>query len=213
MYVPKHFEEQRVENLHALIHAHPLAALVTLGSGGLNANHIPMEISPEPAPFGTLRGHVARGNPFWRELAPDVESLAIFQGPGAYITPSWYPTKQETGMVVPTWNYAVVHAYGAIRVIDDADWLRSLVGRLTDHNEAAFREPWEVSDAPDEYIGKLLRSIVGIEMVVTKLIGKWKVSQNRPAEDRAGVVAGLRGIDTPESSRMAELVDRAKKSS
>jgi transcriptional regulator len=213
MYVPKQFEESRVEVMHELIRARPLATLVTLGSGGLNANHIPLEVAPGPAPFGTLRGHVARANPLWRDLSTDTEALAIFQGPDAYVTPSWYPTKQETGMVVPTWNYAVVHAYGAIRVIDDAEWLRSLVGRLTDQNEAGFREQWSVSDAPDEYIGKLLGSIVGIEMVVTKLIGKWKVSQNRPATDRAGVVSGLRGVDTPDSSRMAELVERASKSS
>lgn len=213
MYVPKHFEEPRVEVMHELIRERPLATLVTFGSGGLNANHIPLEIAPEPAPYGTLRGHISRANPLWRDLSMDVEALAIFQGPDAYVTPSWYPTKKEKGMVVPTWNYAVVHAYGALRVIDDAEWLRSLVGRLTDQNEAAFRERWSVSDAPPEYIGKLLGSIVGIEMVLTKLIGKWKVSQNRPTTDREGVVSGLRELDTQDSSLMAELVERASKSS
>src|SRR5262249_1872949 len=179
MYVPKQFEEPNVEVMQELIRDRPLATLVSLGSNGLNANHIPLEIAPEPSPYGTLRGHVARANPLWRELSTGVESLAIFQGPDAYITPSWYPTKQETGMVVPTWNYAVVHAYGALRVVDDADWLRSLVGRLTDQHEMGFQDRWSVSDAPHEYIEKLLGAIVGIEMVVTKLIGKWKVSQNR----------------------------------
>jgi transcriptional regulator len=151
--------------------------------------------------------------PIWRDLSADVETLAIFQGPDAYVTPSWYPTKKETGMVVPTWNYAVVHAYGPLRVIDDAEWLRSLVGRLSDQHEAAFRDRWSVSDAPPEYIEKLLGSIVGIEMVLTKLIGKWKVSQNRPTTDREGVVNGLREMDTPDASLMATLVERASKSS
>src|SRR5262245_40110580 len=203
MYVPKQFEESRVEVMHELIHAYPLSTLVSLGSGGLRANHIPLEISAEPLPFGTLRGHVARANPIWRDLSADIEALAIFQGPDAYITPAWYPEKQETGKVVPTWNYAVVHAYGSLRVIDDAEWLRSLVGRLTDQHEAAFDKQWRVSDAPQEYIDKLLGAIIGIEMVITKLIGKWKVSQNRRAADQAGVINGLRVRDLPDSLLMA----------
>ena len=119
MYLPKHFEETRVEILHGLIRAQPLGALVTLMPGGLDADHIPFEVDPEPAPFGTLRGHVARANPVWRDASRDAEALVIFQGPGAYISPSWYPTKKETAKVVPTWNYVVVHAHGALRVIDD----------------------------------------------------------------------------------------------
>ncbi|MGE0132216.1 MAG: FMN-binding negative transcriptional regulator [Blastocatellales bacterium] len=213
MYVPMQFEETHVEVMHDLIRARPLATLVTLGSGGLTANHIPMEISAAPLPFGTLRCHVARANPFWRDLSADVEALAVFQGPGAYITPSWYPAKQETGKVVPTWNYAVVHAYGSLRVIDDAEWLRSQIGRLTDQNEAALPEQWKVSDAPQEFIEKLLGSIIGIEMVVTRLIGKWKVSQNRTAADQAGVISGLREHGQSDSLLMAELVEQATKTS
>lgn len=210
MYVPKHFEEPRVEVMHDLIRTHPLATLVTLGSDGLNANHIPMEIALEPLPLGTLRGHIARANPLWRDLSANVEALAIFQGPQAYITPSWYPTKSETGKVVPTWNYAVVHAYGSLRVIDETDWLRSLVERLTGEHEASFPEPWRVADAPPEYIEKLLASIVGLEITVTKLIGKWKVSQNRPAADHEGVITGLRERNKPDARQMAELVEQAQ---
>lgn len=189
MYLPKHFEETRVEVLHELVRAHPLGALVTRGAGGLQANHVPFEIDPAPAPFGTLRGHVARANPVWRDGAGD--ALVIFQGPQAYVSPSWYPSKQAGGKVVPTWNYAVVHAYGILRAIDDAEWLRAFVTRLTDRHEAARAERWRVTDAPADYVDTLLGAIVGIELAVTRLEGKWKVSQNRPAQDREGVVQGL----------------------
>ena len=138
MYIPKHFDEPRIEVMHDLVRARPLATLVTLSASGLNANHIPLLLSTEPAPFGVLRGHVARSNPMWSDLAKDVEVLAIFHGPDAYITPSWYASKQETGKVVPTWNYAVVHAYGRLHVIDDASWLRSHLEALTAHNESVF---------------------------------------------------------------------------
>ena len=191
MYLPKHFEETRVEVLHELIHAHPLGALVTLTRGGLDANHIPFEVDPEPAPFGTLRGHVARANPVWREFSREVEALVIFQGPGTYISPAWYPTKQETGRVVPTWNYAVVHAHGPLRFIDDKGWLRDFVTKLTNRHEATRREPWHVTDAPAEYIETQLGAIIGLEIPITRLVGKWKMSQNRPAQDQAGVVDGL----------------------
>src|SRR5215470_8004937 len=136
MYMPAHFEETRPEVLRRLIHDHPLAALVTLGSDGLNANHIPMELDADPAPLGTLRGHVARANPVWRDFSPGVDALAIFQGPQAYVSPGWYQTKQETGKVVPTYNYAVVHASGPMRIIEDRAWLRAFVERLTNRHEA-----------------------------------------------------------------------------
>ncbi len=207
MYIPRQFEEPRVDVIHVLIRARPLATLVTLSSGGLNANHIPLQLSESPAPFGTLRGHVARANPILCDLTNNTESLAVFHGPNAYITPSWYATKKETGKVVPTWNYAVVHAYGFLRVVDDAAWLRAQLEDLTAHNEASFSEPWTVSDAPQEYIETMMTAIVGIEMVITRLSGKWKVSQNQPVQNQAGVVAGLGASSLPDALAMAALVE------
>jgi len=208
MYVPAHFEETRIDVMHGLMRAHPFAALVTLTADGLAANHIPLEVHPDPAPFGTLRGHIARANSLWRELSPEVNSLAIFQGPNRYISPAWYPTKEETGKVVPTWNYAVVHAHGLLKVIEDRDWLRQLVTRLTEQHESSRSKPWSVSDAPEEYIEKTLEGIVGLEMPIARLVGKWKVSQNRPAKDQSGVVENLLREDDESSKAMADLVRR-----
>jgi transcriptional regulator len=207
MYTPKHFEEPRIEVMHELIRARPLATLVTLTSGGLEANHIPLHLADTLAPFGTLRGHVARANPLWSDFAKDVEVLAIFHGPDSYITPSWYATKQETGKVVPTWNYAVVHAYGTLRVIDDAAWVRAQIEALTAHNEFGFAHPWSVSDAPHEFTDKLIEAIVGFEIVITKLSGKWKVSQNQPAKNQAGVIAGLNSSGHRDAEAMAALIE------
>ncbi len=212
MYLPAQFEEKRVDVLQQLIGAYPFGTLVTLDADGLNANHIPFEISPEPAPFGTLRAHVSRGNPLWREFNPEVEALAIFQGAHTYITPSWYQTKQETGKVVPTWNYMVVHAYGPLRVIEDAAWLRALVTRLTNRHEADFAVPWQVADAPDDYIESMLAAIVGLEIPITRLIGKWKVSQNRPPADREGVERALQARGDADALAMAEAVARGARS-
>lgn len=211
MYTPEHFEEPSIEVMHELIRARPLATVVTLSSSGLNANHIPLFISTEPSPFGTLRGHVARSNPMWTDFAKDVETLAVFRGPDAYITPSWYATKKETGKVVPTWNYAVVHAYGPLRVVNDATWLRTQLEALTAHNEASFAKPWKVTDAPHEYTEKLIGSIVGIEIAVTKLYGKWKVSQNQPKQNQATVIEGLEASGTEEAAVMARLIAAATK--
>jgi transcriptional regulator len=210
MYLPKHFEETRVDVLHGLIHEHPLGALVTLTTQGLEANHIPFEVDPGPGPFGTLRGHVARANPVWREPSRDVEALVIFQGASRYISPAWYPTKQQTAKVVPTWNYAVVHAHGTPRFIDDREWLRAFVTRLTDRHEAERPDPWHVTDAPADYIEQMLMAIVGVEIPLTRLIGKWKVSQNRPAHDRDGVVEALSREGGPVAVAMADLVRRSK---
>lgn len=209
MYLPKLFEETRVEVLHDLIRAHPLGALVTLTAGGLEANHIPFEVDTDPGPFGTLRGHVARANPVWREASAGTEALVIFHGPGAYISPAWYPTKAETGRVVPTWNYAVVHAYGVPRFIEDRAWLRGFVERLTTRHEAGRREPWKVTDAPADFIDTQVGAIVGLEIPLARLIGKWKVSQNRPPPDRAGVVEGLLRERGDPAAAMADLVRRA----
>ncbi|MBN9461468.1 MAG: FMN-binding negative transcriptional regulator [Burkholderiales bacterium] len=209
MYIPKHFDEPRIDVLHALIRARPLSTLVTLSPGGIDANHIPLHLSDDPAPLGTLRGHVARANPVWSDLAKGGDVLAIFHGPDAYVTPSWYPTKAETGKAVPTWNYAVVHAHGAPRVVDDPSWLRTHLTALTAHNEAAFPEPWHYSDAPAEFTDKLLEAIVGIEITITRLSGKWKASQNQPERNRIGVVHGLRARGGDEALEVAGLVERA----
>ena len=210
MYLPKHFDETRVDVLHGLIRGHPLASLVTLTATGLDANHLPLEINPSPAPFGTLRGHVARANPLWRSFSPDVEALAIFRGPSAYVSPSWYPTKAETGKVVPTWNYAVVHAYGALRIIDDRVWLREFVEQLTSRHEAGRRQSWKVSDAPADFIEQQLAAIIGFEMPITRLQGKWKLSQNRPLADSAGVVEGLLEEGGDNAVATAHLVRRSR---
>jgi transcriptional regulator len=212
MYVPGHFEESRVEVLHGLIRENPLGALVTVGGGGLDANHIPFEVDAGAGLFGTLRGHVARANPVWREGARDVEALVIFQGASLYISPAWYPTKQETAKVVPTWNYAVVHARGTPRFIDDRDWLRDFVTRLTDRHESTRPEPWHVTDAPADYIDTMLGAIIGVEIPITRLIGKWKVSQNRPAQDRQGVVDGLSREGQGGSSAAAAMADLVRRS-
>jgi transcriptional regulator len=192
MYLPAFFREDRVEVMAELMRRHPLATLVTVGGSGIEANHVPLIHDPEPAPFGTLRGHLARANTQWRSADSRHGVLAIFQGPQAYVSPSFYPSKQEHGKVVPTWNYAVVHAHAAALTIhDDPDWLLPLVTKLTETHEASFAQPWQVSDAPDDYIRGLLKGIVGIELRVEKLEGKWKASQNRTGADRAAVVSEL----------------------
>jgi transcriptional regulator len=219
MYLPAHFKEDRTAVLHDLIRAHPLATLVTLDDRGLVANHLPMEIDPEAGALGTLRGHVARGNPVWQahragvepEVEAEVEALVVFQGAQGYITPSYYPSKADTGKVVPTWNYATVHAHGPLRAIEDVGWLRRFVEQLTGRYEAARalatgEPPWAVGDAPAAYIDGMLKAIVGIEIPISRIEGKWKMSQNRSPEDRAGVVAGLTRTGDPMQRAIAELV-------
>lgn len=207
MYIPSQFEQPDIQVMHELIRARPLATLITLGSNGINANHIPFHLSRTPEPFGVLRGHVARSNPIWSDLESDIEVLAIFHGPDAYISPSWYATKQETGKVVPTWNYTVVHAYGSLHIIDDASWVRTQLEALTNHNEAVFPEPWAVSDAPEDFTENLIEAVVGIEMVITRLSGKWKVSQNQPPENQSSVIQGLSASGQSEAVTMAALVN------
>ena len=191
MYVPPHFREDQVPELHDFIRAAPLATLVSSTPAGLFASHLPLLIDLEPRPFGTLSGHLARANPHWKEAAPGTEALAIFTGPQAYITPAWYVAKQETGKVVPTWNYAAVHAYGTLRFFEDEASLLRLVTRLTETHEAKRAAPWAVSDAPPDFVKGMLRAIVGFELTVTRLEGKWKMSQNRPPADIERVVEGL----------------------
>jgi transcriptional regulator len=208
VYLPSLFHEIQTSLLHELMRAHPLATLVTMAADDLVADHIPMQVHSAPAPHGMLRGHVARANPLWRQHPAGREALVVFQGPHAYVSPAFYPTKRLTGEVVPTWNYAVVHVHGMLRFIHDPDALLGLVTSLTDTHEAARAAPWQVSDAPARYIGRMLGEIVGFELLITRMTGKWKVSQNRNAADRQGVVDGLRSAADESSRAIADLVDR-----
>lgn len=191
MYLPDNFKETDVGVLHDTIRRIKFGTLVTFGPGGLVASHVPMLIDPEPAPFGTLSGHVARANPHWREASSDTPALAIFLGPNTYVSPSAYATKRKTGKVVPTWNYVAVHAYGPLQFYDDADRLLQLVTRLTDTHETGRPNRWHVTDVPADYTRGMLKAIVGFELPIARLEGKWKMSQNRPAEDVPGIVDAL----------------------
>lgn len=206
MYIPQQFEETRIEVLHHLMKSHPLAAWVTLADTGLVVNHVPFQIDESDGQFGTLRAHLPRANPVWGQLSSTVEAVAIFQGPESYVSPSWYPSKQVNGKVVPTWNYAVVHAHGQPRLIEDADWLLNHLEALTDEHEASQARPWKVADAPKDFTDRLLAALVGIEIPISRMEGKWKVSQNRLPADRLGVIAGLESRDDDRSRAMAELV-------
>jgi transcriptional regulator len=211
MYIPKFNEETRPEVMQGLIASHPLATLITLGGSGLFASHLPMLFEPrdstENGPYGTLRGHLARGNQQWKDFSSDVDALAIFAGPEHYITPSWYPEKAQDGKVVPTWNYAVVHAYGPLRIIEDAAWLLAHVRALTELHEGSFAQPWSVDDAPTEYVTGLTRGIVGVELPVRRIEGKWKVSQNKSQETRKSIERGLSELDSPSALAMSALVN------
>ena len=192
MYLPAHFEESRLPVLHGLLRAAPLAALVLQGKSGLIANHVPMELSEqESGSPGVLRGHLAVANAAWSDHLPGTDALAIFQGPQGYVSPSWYPSKRESGKVVPTWSYIVAHAHGPIRWIRDRDWLLALVDRLTDVHESGRPAPWRLEDAPPDSLEKQLQAIVGFELEIRRLEGKWKLGQNRPAAARAAVAEHL----------------------
>jgi transcriptional regulator len=207
MYIPRANEENRISVMHALIVSQPLGTLVTLGTSGLFASHIPMILEDDGSQFGVLKGHISRANTQWRDFVPTVDALAIFAGHQHYISPNWYPGKQEHGKEVPTWNYAVVHAYGPLKVIEDEQWLLTFLHRLTDIHEAESPVPWKVSDAPAEFIRSLLNGIIGLELPIHRLEGKWKVSQNRTEAERKGVIEGLSKLNTPESLAMKSLVE------
>lgn len=206
MYIQSQFEEKDVSVLHTLMRAHPLGTWVVPSDGGLVVNHIPFIVDETRGACGTLIGHVARANSVWTTASIDVESVVVFQGAQTYITPTWYPAKQEHGKVVPTWNYAVVHAHGTPRFIHDRAWLLAHVQALTNLHESAFAQPWKVLDAPAPFIDALLGAIVGLEIPIARLTGKWKVSQNRSPADRSGTAAGLSQIDSDEARAMAALV-------
>lgn len=205
-YLPRHFEETHPATLHALVRDYPLATWVVQSEGELLVNHIPFLLDTTRGEHGTLIGHVARSNPVWRTLQAERASVAIFTGANTYISPNWYPTKKENGKAVPTWNYAIVHAHGVAQVVDDSARVLDIVSRLSDVHEAAQPQPWKVTDAPADYIDKLLRGIVGIEIPIQRWIGKWKTSQNQPPENQHGVAQGLRQQGSDAARKMADWV-------
>lgn len=206
MYEPSHFKVEDREQLHAVIRQHPLATLVTVGAGGLIANLVPFVLHPEEGGNGVLRAHLARPNPQWKAIAEGAETLVIFTGVERYVTPAWYATKRESGKVVPTWNYVTVQVRGPARSIEDPVWLRAQIESLTQQQEAPRAEPWAVSDAPEPFIAAQARGIVGIEVEIASIIGKFKLSQNRREDDKLGVLNGLSAEPESESQAMAALV-------
>ena len=206
MYTPAAFRQDDLAALHQQILDCRLATVVSQGPSGLQASHLPLLLEPGEGPFGTLYGHFARANPQWRDLAEGAEALVIFQGPEAYISPSWYPAKAEHGKVVPTWNYIAVHAEGRAEVFEDDERLLQLVSRLSDQHEAGRAQPWTVNEAPREYIDAMLRAIVGFALPIERLQGKWKLGQNRSAADQAGVRAGLAASLDPRDRELAARI-------
>ncbi len=210
MYLPPAFREDDLPTIHAEMRRIQLGTLVTITAKGLVATHLPLMLDSSAGEYGTLYGHVARGNTQWRESLPEVQGLAMFTASDAYVTPTWYPSKQETGKVVPTWMYAAIHAYGPVRFIDDAEWLRDLVTRLTEKHEAVFAQPWKVIDAPADYIDVQLKRIIGVELPISRLEGKWKFDQRSSEQDRHGVMAGLEASGTPGNLEAAGVMRRVE---
>ena len=209
MYQPPHFREDDLGVQHALIREHPLGLLVTGGADGPQANLLPFHLDATLSEKGTLQVHMAKANRQWQEIRDGAPVLVVFQGSDSYITPSWYATKQETGKVVPTWNYAIVQVRGPVRVVEDAAWLRTQIGAITGEHESDRPTPWAVGDAPDDFIAAQIKGIVGVEIEIAEIEGKWKVSQNRAAADRTGVIDGLSKADQPHrNDEMAGLVER-----
>jgi transcriptional regulator len=205
MYTPPQFVEERIEVLHSFIRQNPLAAIVTCSAQGPEATHVPVVLHAEEGSKGVLRCHFARANPHWKSIESSPSVLAIFLGPEHYISPTWYPSKEEHGKVVPTWNYVAVHVRGNARLFENGELIEH-IHTLTNQNEQAFERPWSVEDAPAEYIEGLSRAIIGIEITIDSIEGKCKLSQNRSRADREGAIAGLRALGSPESVKMAELV-------
>jgi transcriptional regulator len=209
VYIPKANEETRLPVLHDFIRANPLATLVTMGNSGMIASHIPLVLDDDNSQFGLLKGHISRANTQWKDIETAIDALAIFAGDHHYITPNWYPSKHQDAKQVPTWNYVVTHCYGPLKLIEDPQWLLAHLETLTSIHEASNPVPWKVTDAPPEFIRALLNGIIGLELPIRKIEGKWKVSQNRNAQDRQGVIEGLTQLDTPESLAMKDLVQRS----
>jgi transcriptional regulator len=211
MYTPEAFIVDDLSILHADMQQPTLATLITITSNGLVATHLPILLDSDLGPFGTILGHVSRANLQWQQADPAAEALLIFTGPDTYVSPTWYPAKQETGRVVPTWNYAAIHAYGKLTFFHDTDRLRDIVTRLTNLHEATFPQPWKVSDAPAAFIDGQLKAIVGFEMPLLRIEGKRKFNQNRSAADQSGVVQGLRALDDPAKSAVADFMETLSK--
>lgn len=209
MYVPTHFAVPELEALHRFLRAHPFAAIVIHADGVLSADHIPLLLQAEPAPNGTLLGHVARANPLWRHAGKGVPCLVVFRGVEHYISPNGYASKTQTGKVVPTWNYEAVHVNGTIRAVDDRAWLRRFLEALTVEHERSQPKPWRIDDAPADYIETMLGAVVGIEIAIERIVGKAKLSQNQPSANRHSLIAALRASDDPASKAMADAIDRA----
>jgi transcriptional regulator len=207
MYVPPAFRQTDLPALHREIGNCRLATLVSHGENGLQASHLPLLLRPEEGRYGTLYGHLARANPHWQVLAEGTEALVMFNGPDAYVSPSWYPAKAEHGKVVPTWNYIAVHAYGRAEVFDDAERLRSLLAGLTERHEGPRPQPWAVDDAPQDYIAGMLRAVVGFALPIERLEGKWKLGQNRSEADRRGVHDGLANSTEPRDRDLAQRMN------
>lgn len=206
MYLTSHFKEENTEKLHQYIRTLNFGVLVVADEAGIEANHLPFRLNAEAGPFGTLECHVSRNNPAWQCIADGGRVLVIFQGPNAYISPSWYPSKVDAGRVVPTWNYLAVHAAGPAQVIQDPVWLKEHVRRLTDQHEAGRESPWSLDDAPGDFIDRLAAGIVGIEIRIDQLIGKLKASQNQSEANRMGVKRGLAGEADFNAQAMSELI-------
>ncbi len=200
MYIPSFFNESRIEVMHDLIRLHPLGIIITGGKAGLMASSVPFLVDAKEGTNGLLRAHMARDNLHWHELQRESECLVIFQGAQGYITPSWYPSKKTTHKVVPTWNYATVHAWGKPQIVEDAIWLRQFLEELTHSQEQKRAQPWKVSDAPDNFINTQMNAIVGFEIRIKRIEGKWKMSQNRPEADRTGVIEGLTADNNPHQN-------------
>ncbi len=209
MYIPTHFEQPNLDEVHRLIQQNPLAVLVNHNGKTLNATHLPLHFSPTENAHGVLRGHVAKANPMWQELSLEKPVLVLFQGPEVYITPNWYPSKQRNGKVVPTWNYATVHMHAQVSITQDSTSLRTHLEHLVSQNEAPFEQPWSISDAPADYINNLINHIVGIELIVTDIEAKWKASQNQPAENSQGVLDGLNSSGS--CPQMAKIIEETRK--
>jgi transcriptional regulator len=209
MYQPSYHREDRLPVQHALIRAYPLGTLITCSANGLMGNPVPFVLDENAGSKGMLKAHIARANQQWQEFEQQSEVLVVFMGPQTYISPSWYATKQESGKVVPTWNYACVHVYGRVKLIDDRNWLLAQIRELTELEERDRPSPWSVDDAPEAYISSMVNAIVGLEIAVSRMEGKWKVSQNRNEADRQGVIAGLRASGDESDLAMAELVSGA----
>jgi transcriptional regulator len=206
MYQPPCHREDRLPVQHALIRAYPLGTMVTYGRQGFEANPVPFILDDRAGPLGALKAHVARSNGQWRDYDCDMGALVVFMGPQTYVSPSWYASRHESGKVVPTWNYACVHVHGPIRIVDDRDWLRAQIWNLTELEERDRPIPWSIKDAPPAFIESMIDAIVGIEITITRIEGKWKVSQNCSEADRQGVIAGLTASGDEIDRAMAELV-------